>query len=133
MRQIGPLTLVVLVMACRVTKSDSVSAADSTLGGALQHPTMLAGRWVRLREDKTWGDTLGYQADGRVVGSAGHAVPESARWGVRAGPPEQTCFGDAREGGMCRTFELRGDTLLVDNGPSAPTVYRRVAPDAPAT
>ncbi len=107
------------VLACRATKN------DSKLDGEKTEPAELIGRWVRWREDRTWGDTLEYRADGHVAGSQGHAVPSSARWGVRAGPPRQACFWDASEGGMCRTFELHGDTLLLDNGPAAPTIFRR--------
>ena len=108
------------VLACRTTKG------DSNLEGEMTRPTELVGRWVRMREDRTWGDTLEYLADGHVAGSQGHAGPPSARWGVKAGPPRQACFWDASEGGMCRTFELRGDTLSLDSGPSAPTIFRRV-------
>ena len=107
------------LVACRATKGDFNVAGDKT------QPKELTGEWVRWREDETWGDTLEYLANGQVAGSPGHVVSSSARWGVKAGPPRQVCFWDASEG-MCRTFELRGDTLALDNGPSAPTIFRRV-------
>ena len=132
-RLVSLLSLAATLVACRVSQSDTVSAADSTVGGSNQRPMELSARWVRLRADGTWGDTLDYRADGHVIGSQGHPVPTSARWGVRVGPPRQICFGDATEGGMCRTYELRGDTLVLDSGPSAPTLYRRVGASAPAT
>ena len=67
----------------------AVVAVSSLLLGAcaqppartsLEHPKELVGRWVRAREDSTWGDTLTYVGDGSVLGSTGHAVPAGAWW-----------------------------------------------------
>lgn len=82
---------------------------------------------MRLREDGTWGDTLEYLADGRVLGSTGHPVPASARWGVRDGPAggRQFCAADGKEGG-CTTFRVEGATMVSDGGPYGPTYFRRV-------
>lgn len=92
----------------------------------LDHPSQLVGRWVRLREDSTWGDTLVYLADGRVLGSTGHAVPPSARWGIKAGAGgiRQFCAADAKEG-YCQTFQLQDSALILDGGPAGPTIFRR--------
>src|SRR4051812_30180768 len=68
------------------------------------------GQWVRLREDSTWGDTLNYLQNGRVLGSTGHDVPQSAQWGVRDGPSgtREFCAADEREG-YCETFRFEGE------------------------
>ena len=90
------------------------------------HPADLVGRWVRLREDSTWGDTLEYLADGRVHGSTGHAVPSSARWGVKGeGRLAQFCAGDSTAA-YCQTYQLAGDQLQLAGGPFGPTYFRRV-------
>ena len=94
---------------------------------ALEHPAALVGRWVRLRNDGSWGDTLVYRPDGQVLGSTGHPVPPSARWGTRAGPlnSQEFCAGDAANA-YCQTYRFAGDTLWVGGGPLGPTAFRRV-------
>jgi hypothetical protein len=61
--------LVMSIAACSPARSSQAP---------LETPTELVGSWVRLREDSTWGDTLTYLADGRVLGSVGHPVPPTA-------------------------------------------------------
>jgi hypothetical protein len=92
----------------------------------LEHPSELVGRWVRLRNDSTWGDTLQYLEDGRVLGSTGHSVPASARWGVRAGPAgsREFCAGDDREG-YCQTFRFQDSVMVLGGGPAGPSYFRR--------
>ena len=92
----------------------------------LDHPREFVGRWVRLRDDRSWGDTLEYLADGRVLGSVGHPVPASARWGVRRAPRRQPefCAADEREG-YCQTYRFEGQTLVLGGGPNGPSYFRR--------
>jgi hypothetical protein len=92
----------------------------------MTQPSEFVGRWVRLREDSTWGDTLQYLADGRVLGSSGHPVPPSARWGVRArlAGSREFCAADNKEG-YCQTFRLVDSVMVLDGGPSGPTYFRR--------
>lgn len=94
---------------------------------ALKYPEDLVGQWVRFRQDSTWGDTLTYQADGRVLGSVGHPVPPSARWGVRRGPggTTESCAGDDREG-ACQTYRFEDSIMVVGGGPQGPSYFRRV-------
>jgi hypothetical protein len=90
-------------------------------------PQELIGRWIRLRENGTWGDTLVYLEDGRVLGSQGHPVPKSARWRVKdaGGASPQFCAMDEREG-YCQSFRVSADTLVLGGGPYGVTVFRRV-------
>lgn len=92
----------------------------------MTQPAELVGRWVRLRADSTWGDTLQYLADGRVLGSVGHPVPATARWGVRAGPAgsHEFCAADEKES-YCQTFRLEGRNMVLDGGPRGPSYFRR--------
>jgi hypothetical protein len=97
------------------------------LDAQVVHPAQFVGKWVRLRSDGTWGDTLEYLADGRVVGSVGHPVPLTDRWVVvrskLAG--EGFCAG-APTKPACQPFRLDGDTLLVLGRVADPTYFRRV-------
>lgn len=79
---------------------------------SINRPTGLVGRWVQLRDDGSWGDTVAYLADGRLRGSRGVAIPDSADWsvvtfrgsdGLCAEPVTRTC----------EPFRLVGDTLVV--------------------
>jgi hypothetical protein len=111
------LVLLGLVAACSGT---------SPAKAPMTQPANLVGRWVRLREDSTWGDTLQYLADGRVLGSTGHPVPETARWGVREGPAgsQEFCAADSKEG-YCQTFRFEDSIMVVGGGPSGPSYFRR--------
>jgi len=111
------LTAVAIPAAC--------SKAASTRAPMTQ-PAELVGRWVRLRADSTWGDTLHYLADGRILGSVGHPVPASARWGVRPGPggSPDFCTADEKEG-YCQTFRFEGHVMVLGGGPSGPSYFRR--------
>lgn len=91
----------------------------------LEHPKELVGRWVRAREDSTWGDTLTYLGDGSVLGSTGHSVPAGAWWGVRGASIREFCAGDPSVT-YCQTFRLEGDRMVVGGGPSGATIFRRV-------
>ena len=97
------------------------------------HPAPLVGYWVRRLDDRTWGDTLEFSTDGIVKGTNAHFVPPSARWWVRQGAVPEYCAGDAEHGGYCRTYRLRGDTLVLDGGPAGKTLFRRVSGSAPVT
>jgi hypothetical protein len=110
------ITLVGLT-ACAVGGS---SSAES-------FPRELVGRWVRQLDSGSWGDTLEFRPDGTVGGSATNRVPPSARWGVKTavGGMPMFCAGDAKES-SCQTYTTSGDRLIVDNGPSGKTTYRRV-------
>ena len=96
-------------------------------GTTSSNPTALVGRWVRLREEGVWGDTLLFRADGKVAGSAGHPVPASARWVVRESPlgTRELCVGDSAVG-SCQSFRIAGDTLVSGGGPQGPTRFRRI-------
>ena len=91
----------------------------------LEHPKELVGRWVRAREDSTWGDTLTYVGDGSVIGSTGHAVPGGAWWGVQGTSVREFCAGDPSVT-YCQTFRLEGDRMILGGGPNGATVFRRV-------
>lgn len=95
------------------------------------HPANLVGSWVRLREDQSWGDTLTLLLSGKVLGSTGHQVPESAHWWVETGSPgaEVFCVADAQEG-SCQGFHLVGDDLVVGTSSEA-TTFRRVRRSVP--
>jgi hypothetical protein len=110
------LAFVAAVAACR-------GAADRA---PVAHPTALTGRWVRLKEDGTWGDTMDFLPDGTVRGSADHPVPTSLRWTVeRDSTGEQFCARD-ESGGFCRPYHLKDGQLELIGGPSGHTVFRRV-------
>lgn len=91
------------------------------------HPGNLVGRWVRLREDQTWGDTMQFVADGSLRGSSGYATPPNLTWEVRhyATGKSQYCALQTNVG-FCRDFRLAGDTLYMFGGPQGNTTFRRV-------
>jgi hypothetical protein len=111
--------LVLLILAC-----GPGSEATQT---SLTQPAELVGRWVRLRSDSTWGDTLEYLSSGQVRGSQGHAVPPTARWGVKAGPAgtREFCAADEKDA-YCQTFRLEDSVMVLSGGPSGPSYFRRV-------
>lgn len=91
------------------------------------HPDNLAGRWLRLRPDGTWGDTMEFRPDGGLVGSQGYPVPPSLHWEVKAGPDGALQYCAAQgSNGFCRNFRLVGDTLEMLGGPQGNTTFRRV-------
>jgi hypothetical protein len=85
------------------------------LDARVVHPAELTGKWVRLRADGTWGDTLEYLADGRILGSAGRPVPATARWDVVRSrvAGEGLCTSDGPKKGRCQIYRLEGDTLVL--------------------
>lgn len=92
-------------------------------------PEALVGRWVRLRADSTWGDTMTFRADGALLGSTGYVVPTGLRWRVNpdtlGGP--HFCARASADYGFCRPYELRdGSLVLLGGGPNGPTHFRRV-------
>jgi hypothetical protein len=101
-------------------------AACIRVDAEVLHPAELSGRWIRLRPDGSWGDTLEFLADGRVHGSVGNPVPESARWSVVRSrvTGEAFCAVDARDRG-CRQFRVEGDTMVL-GGLTDATYFRRV-------
>ena len=108
-----------------VLLSITMSAGCMALDAEILHPTALIGRWVRLRSDGSWGDTLEYLSSGHVRGSVGHSVPASARWSVvRSRLGEGFCAIDVNER-SCQPYRLEGDTLVL-GGLTDPTYFRRV-------
>ena len=91
------------------------------------HPDYLAGRWVRLRPDNSWGDTMTFSPDGTLLGSQGYPVPPSLRWEVKkdANGTPQYCAAQGPNG-FCRDFSISGDTLRMIGGPQGNTTFRRV-------
>ena len=111
----------------------AIAAVVSACGGASQqtrvtHPAQLTGRWVRLREDGTWGDTMDFRPDGTLSGSAGYPVPPGLRWEVKRDPAAglQFCARESSGGGFCRPYRLAGGRLELIGGPSGHTIFRRV-------
>ena len=91
------------------------------------HPETFVGRWVRLREDKTWGDTMEFMPDGSMRGSTGYPIPPTLQWEVKrdaSGTP-QYCAMQANIG-FCRNYRFSGDTLEMFGGPRGNTIFRRV-------
>ena len=91
------------------------------------HPDYLTGRWLRLRPDNSWGDTMTFSADGTLRGSQGYPVPPSLRWDVKldANGKPQYCAAQGPNG-FCRDFTMSGDTLRLFGGPQGNTTFRRV-------
>lgn len=117
----------VLALACLAALVILPNCGESR-SATPRHPAELVGTWVRLLPDSTWGDTLSYLADGRVVGSTGHRVPLSARWEVKDGPAgtQKFCASD-ESSTYCQTMRLEGPLLVLGGGPSRRTMFRRVA------
>ena len=119
MRAHATLTACIAVLA-------TLGCADSARGDAA-HPDYLTGRWLRLRPDGTWGDTMDFRPDGALLGSAGYPVPPTLRWEVKPdakGTP-QYCAAQGPNG-FCRSFRIAGDTLEMIGGPQGNTTFRRV-------
>ena len=91
------------------------------------HPDYLTGRWLRLRPDNSWGDTMTFSPDGALIGSEGYPVPPSLRWEVKkdAHGTLQYCAAQGPNG-FCRDFSISGDTLRMLGGPQGNTTFRRV-------
>jgi hypothetical protein len=91
------------------------------------HPTNLLGRWVRLRENQSWGDTMEFRPDGSMRGSAGYVIPPTLHWEIKrdARGTAQYCATQA-DIGFCRNYRLSGDTLEMFGGPRGNTIFRRV-------
>ena len=104
-----------------------VAACSGSSQSNPAHPENLTGRWVRLREDKTWGDTMEFRPDGSMRGSAGYPIPPTLTWEVKrdSSGAQQYC---AMQGtiGFCRIYRLSGDTLQMFGGPRGNTTFRRV-------
>jgi hypothetical protein len=92
-----------------------------------QHPEYLTGRWIRLRPDNSWGDTMTFSPDGTLLGSQGYPVPPSLKWEVKrdANGVLQYCAAQGPNG-FCRNFTISGDTLRMFGGPQGNTTFRRV-------
>jgi len=105
----------------------AVAACTDSAQREPAHPDNLTGRWLRLRPDGSWGDTMTFSPDGTLLGSQGYPVPPSLRWEVKRdvnGVP-QYCAAQGPDG-FCRNFRLAGDTLEMLGGPQGNTTFRRV-------
>jgi hypothetical protein len=115
------------VLATLVAGAAIVAACADASGADPAHPADFIGRWVRLRQDRTWGDTMEFVADGSMRGSAGYPVPPMLHWDVRrdSSGTSQYC---AMQGtmGFCRSYRLNGDTLELLGGLQGSTLFRRV-------
>ena len=121
MTRFAPLAFAALLAAAC---SDAAGRAPVT-----PHPAQLVGRWVRLREDSTWGDTMSFMPDGTLRGSVGYEVPPGLTWRVErdsitGGPPRYCATQWGR--GFCRPYRLTHDTLELLDGTRGPTLFRRV-------
>jgi hypothetical protein len=101
-------------------------ATERPPAAPLSHPNDLLGRWVRLRADSTWGDTLDFEKDGRILGSVGHTMPEDSHWGVRPGPLGSHLFcAQVEKEANCQTYRFEGGIMVLGGGPQGPTYFRR--------
>lgn len=93
------------------------------------HPLELVGTWARRRPDGSFGDTLTFNGDGSVSGSATNPVPASARWSVqvRSKARWMLCASDAKNA-SCQSYAVTDSTLVLGSENSGGTVYRRVRP-----
>lgn len=104
-----------------------VACADGAPEDEGPHPEALAGRWVRLRPDGRWGDTMEFRPDGEVRGSVGYAVPAGLRWEVRRDSVAGAQYCSAVAGmGFCRPYRLANGELQLLGGPNGDTRFRRV-------
>src|SRR6476469_6301245 len=117
------LAATALMSACTVRRERGGPDTGLAAGQRDTHPSEFIGQWVRLRADRTWGDTLDFRADGSMGGSQGHAVPPGSTGSIRQGDVSQFSALEPREGGYCQTFQLQGDTLRLDSGPNPQTVF----------
>ena len=122
----GGATLAVAI-AYAIGAAALTSCAGGSQGESSAHPAKLTGRWVRLKEDQTWGDTMEFAPDGKLHGSAGYPVPSSLKWEVKRDSTgtEEYC---AKQGpmGFCRKYRLSGDTLELLGAARGSTLFRRV-------
>lgn len=94
-------------------------------------PAELTGKWVKLRTDGTWGDTVEYLADGRVVAGLGTVLRRGARWSVvrSRSAGQALCTSDSasttRSVSCPQLLRIEGDTILVGVSTS-PSYFRRV-------
>jgi hypothetical protein len=113
------LTVVVLAL--------SAAACADAVERDPAHPADFTGRWVRLRPDRTWGDTMEFVADGTIRGSVGYPVPPTLHWNVKrdSSGTSQYC---ALQGtmGFCRSYRMNADTLELLGGMQGSTFFRRV-------
>ena len=118
---VGALGQAPMVIACLAVIACADRAGDNA------HPSELVGRWVRMRPDRSWGDTMEFRPDGRLVGSTGYPVPPTLQWEVKRSTDGvlQYCAAQG-ENGFCRTYHLSGDTLEMVGGPQGNTTFRRV-------
>lgn len=105
----------------------SITACADGVQSNSPHPSNLVGRWVRLREDQTWGDTMEFKPDGSMRGSSTYPIPPTLSWEIKrdAGGTAQYCATQAGTG-FCRNYKLSGDTLYMFGGPRGNTTFRRV-------
>jgi hypothetical protein len=117
----GPRDWVQLALAIGIAACGRISHRSP-----VTHPAELTGRWVRLRKDGTWGDTMVFRADGSVRGSAGYVVPAGLRWRVNPDTTGGRVFcAEVYGTGFCRPYRLRAGTLELVGGPQGTTVFRR--------
>ena len=104
----------------------AVACADAAQDNS-PHPSVFVDRWVRLKEDNTWGDTMEFRADGTLGGSAGYQVPPNLRWEIKRDATGRAQYCATQLGaGFCRDYSIRGDTLFMLGGPQGNTTFRRV-------
>jgi hypothetical protein len=104
----------------------SISACTKSEDANSPHPTIFLGRWVRQREDKSWGDTMEFRQDGSMRGSAGYPIPPTLRWEIKRNPAGTAQYCAAQGSiGFCRDYRLSGDTLEMFGGPRGNTIFRR--------
>lgn len=115
------------MIAVSTVAGTMAACADSSGQDASPHPANLTGRWVRLKEDQSWGDTMEFAPDGKLHGSVGYPVPPSLTWEVKrdSSGTAQYCAMQGSEG-FCRTYRLSGDTLEMIGGARGNTLFRRV-------
>jgi hypothetical protein len=102
-------------------------ACNSADPGAQDHPAVLIGGWERQLDSSTWGKTLVFRADGKVVGSASNNVPPTAYWYVshNGAGGDELCVGDGRNS-SCQTYMLANQILTVHSSAGQVTNFRRV-------
>lgn len=105
----------------------AITACTGSDDANTPHPSSLLGRWVRLREDQSWGDTMEFRPDGSMRGSVGYPIPPTLRWEIKRDPQGKAQYCAMQgEIGFCRDYRLSGDTLEMFGGPRGNTIFRRV-------
>ena len=116
-----------LTVACVGASFAIVAVACADRASDDSHPAELVGRWVRLRADQSWGDTMEFRPDGKLLGSTGYPVPARLEWQVKRNADGVLEYCAAEGGnGFCRAYHLDGDTLDMIGGPQGNTIFRRV-------